>query len=256
MSEYIYKINNLSFGFDRIKPPIIENVNINIKRGKLTTILGINGSGKSTLLKLLINQLTPDIGEILFLNKNIQKIGQKKLSTHISYVGQNPNENIPLTVEEVVNFGNHPYEHLFFRDAPHFKENLQNALLISGTHSLKDRLFTQLSIGQKQKVMVARAVCQNTDVILLDEPTSSLDIKNEVEIMDMLKKLVIDKKKSIVLICHNLNLVSKYADEVIFIKDRNVKTGEKETLFSAKELSNIFDTKIDEINKDGTRIFY
>ncbi|HOV15301.1 MAG TPA: ABC transporter ATP-binding protein [Spirochaetota bacterium] len=256
MNEYIYQIKNLNFAFNKKSQLIIENANLSIKKSKLTAIVGVNGSGKSTFLKLLINFLSPLSGDIIFLNKNLKDIEQKNLSRHIAYVSQNPNENIPLTVDEVINFGNYPYENLIFRDKPHFKENLNNALKITRTEHLKDKLFTNLSIGEKQKVMIARAICQNTQVILLDEPTSSLDIKNEVEIMRMLKQFVIEKKISIILICHNLNLISQYADEIIFINDKKITYGTKEILFNENNLSNIFNTNIHEITIEDKKIFY
>lgn len=256
MKEHIYRIKNLYFSFNKKPPYIIESANLEVRGNRLTAIVGINGSGKSTLLKLLINFLSPSKGDIEFMNKPLAKIPPGVLSKRVSYVGQNPNEEIPLTVEEVVNLGNFPYESFFFSPKTDSKKNLENAIEITKIERLRNKFFTNLSIGEKQKVMIARAACQNTRVILLDEPTSSLDIKNEVEIMKLLRILVKEKMKSVILISHNLNLVSQYADDIIFFDNGKIYSGENKNIFTSTNLSSAFNVDIRETVVDDKKIFY
>lgn len=256
MTDFVYDIKNLNFSFNNKPPFIVNNANLNIRKGRMTAIAGVNGSGKSTFLRLLIRFLIPTNGEIYFMNKRLSQINQKKLSRHISYVGQNPNEDIPLRVSEVINFGNYPYENMLGRSRVYSIDNLTNALEITKTLNLKDKIFTHLSIGEKQKVMIARAICQNTSVILLDEPTSSLDIKNEVEIMKLLRYLVETKNITVILISHNLNLISVYADDIIFLNKGQLLFGEKEDIFTSANLQEVFNTKINHIRIEDKNIFY
>ena len=203
----VFDVKKINFRWNKKNRLIIKDCSFKIKKGTLTSIIGINGSGKSTLIKLLANFIPVGSGNILFFNKEITNYKGKELAKRLSYVSQNPNENIPLTVNEIVKLGNYPYYNFF--DSNFIEENkrLKFALEITEIGHLKHRFFDSLSGGEKQKVMVARAVCQSYEVLLLDEPTSSLDLKNKIEIMILLRKLVKEKQSTIIMISHDLSLI-------------------------------------------------
>jgi iron complex transport system ATP-binding protein len=218
----IFKVENLNFRWNKTIHPILSDCSFEIEKGSLTSIIGPNGSGKSTLVKILAGLINADSGEIIFSDQNIKKYKSKELAKELSFVEQNVNENIPLTVNELVNLGNYPYFDFFNSHSREEKKRLEFALDITGIKQFKERYFNSLSGGEKQKVMIARAVCQSYKVLVFDEPTSSLDLKNKIETMILLKKLIEEKQSTIIMISHDLGLVKKFSSNICYIKNGKV----------------------------------
>ncbi|MCK4798865.1 MAG: ABC transporter ATP-binding protein [Spirochaetes bacterium] len=256
MTEEIYKVEKLFFEWNKNSNYILENVSFSIKKGAFTMIIGKNGSGKTTLLKLLANFFHPGHGKIYFYGKETKSIKRGDFAKQVAYVAQNPDEKIPITVKEVVNLGNFPNQTFFHSNDRELNKRLIESLEITETIDFQDRFFPSLSGGEKQKVMIARALCQNTSVILLDEPTSSLDIKNKVEIMKLLQSFVKKKNISLVLVSHNLNLVSNFADEVILLHNKNVIYGNNKMIMKPNQLQKAFETEISMIKHENKTIFF
>jgi len=256
----LFKVENLSFKWKESDSYLFNNINFSIEKNRLTSIIGKNGSGKTTLLKLLAKILDPTSGEIILNEKNISTLSFKELATNISYVEQNLSNDIPLLVKEVVSLGNILLDDIIFNYSSdknrQKKEQLEKAIALTKIESLIDKPFNKLSGGEKQKVLIARAVCQSTKIILLDEPTSFLDIKNQFETMELLHSFVNNEGMSIILISHNLNLVSNYSDNILIIEDGIVYSDTKELLLKEEYLDRVFDTKIEHYEIGNKKIFF
>ena len=252
----LYNIKNITFKWNKISNYIFKNVTFSIKKNLITAIIGKNGSGKTTLLKLLANFLYPTSGQIYLNNNDIINIKKKDFAQQIAYVAQNTNERIPLPVKEIVKLGNLPNQNIFNTNDKIFNNKTLDSLKTTGILHLKNRYFSTLSGGEKQKVMITRALCQNTKAILLDEPTSSLDIKNKIEIMKLLKSLGERKKISIIFVSHNLNLISEFANNVILLHNKNIECGEKKSILQPSKLQKAFETKINMTKEKNKTIFF
>lgn len=234
------KVKNLSFSYSGVK--VLENINFNLEKGKIYILLGKNGSGKSTLIKLIANILKFKNGEIYFENKKINELNPKEFSKKIAYLAQENNFFYDLSVYEIVKMGRYAQKN----KNKEFEKNLiLNALLETGVLELKDRNINELSGGQRQRVLISRLLCQDSPLILLDEPISFLDLKYQREVLKILKKLK-SKNKTILMILHDLNLASEFADEIIFIKDgKIVKIEKPEKIIEKDIIKNVFDLDVE-----------
>jgi zinc transport system ATP-binding protein len=198
-------INDLSFSYGDNK--ILENINLTINENDFISIIGHNGSGKTTFIKLIIGLLKPSSGNI-FINRG------KNGSNLIGYINQGSiNTKLPITVDEVINIG---------KLNKNNSTQMEEFLKILGIEELKNRLYKNLSGGQKQKVNIARCLMQESKVILLDEPNSFLDSKSQIEIMEILKKINKENNITIVMISHNLDFVKKYSNKIFLLENKNL----------------------------------
>lgn len=209
------EINNLEFGYgDSL---ILKNITFNVREGEFLSIIGPNGSGKSTLLKTL-NRLTQiKNGSILIDNINIEEYKSKDLAKKIALVPQDTTMDYEFTVEDVVAMGRHPYKGRFERENQEDKDIVYEAMEMTNTLKLKDRLITEISGGERQRVFIAKALSQKTNIIFLDEPTSHLDINHQMDVLNLLKKLNKDRNLTIVLVIHDINMAARYSDEIILL---------------------------------------
>lgn len=249
--ENAFKIENLSFSFDSSSEFIIKNINLEIKKNSISIIAGRNGSGKSTLIKLLANILTNKHGQILMENKNLNTYSHKELALKLSYVQQSYSIDIPLTVEETINLGFYPHKNP--ANAIKIKKNLIDAF---GIKHLLNKNFNNISGGEKQMTLITRSLCQSTNIILLDEPTASLDFKHKTSIMDILRKLVHEINATVIMVSHDLNLITRYADNLIFIDKKTATVGTKKDMLTKGKLSQLYDTKIYSVSDNIEQIYY
>lgn len=254
MDKNIYVLNNISFGYS--KSLILNDVSLNIERGKFTAICGRNGAGKSTLLKILAGIIKPPKGEILVYGYNLANYKAGRLYKIISYVPQVHNIEIPLTVSEVIMTARNPYKSFIENINSEDKELLDRIVNQTGLSKYRDSLFNNLSGGEKQKVLIARALCQTDKIILLDEPTSSLDIGNKIEIMEILKQLS-EKGTTVVTVSHDINEVNKYADNIVLVCADSVVTGNKQSVLTEENLTEIYETQIKILTTpEGNKFYY
>lgn len=255
MSDNIlFKIENLQFYWDKDNI-LFENSNFTIKNNTFTTIIGKNGSGKTTLIKILSNLVKPKKGRIFLNGKETNKYKLKELAQIISYVEQDFDKNIPLKVIDILKLGVYPYLSIFYKNN-YFKDRIEKAIHLCKIENLLQKEYNQLSCGEKQKVMIARALCQSDSLILLDEPTSFLDIKNEKETMNLLKDLVNNNYYTIIMITHNINLCYQYSDSIITIANKNIEIHNKEDFLQSSILKSVYDVEIEKIKLDEKIIFY
>ncbi|MBU5437857.1 ABC transporter ATP-binding protein [Tissierella sp. MSJ-40] len=214
---YALKVNDIEFGYDR--ELVLKGISFNIEKGKFISIIGPNGSGKSTLLKTLNNLYKPTKGNIFIEGNEISSLKGKDLAKRIALVPQNTNIDYDFTVEDIVLMGRHPYKGRFQKENQNDYSIIDESLKMTNTLHLKDRPITEISGGERQRVIIAKALAQRPTIILLDEPTSHLDINHQIDILNLLKNLNKEKGTTIILVIHDINLAARYSDEIILLND-------------------------------------
>ncbi|EGT4048731.1 ABC transporter ATP-binding protein [Clostridioides difficile] len=214
------KTNNLSVGYNN--KVVISNINVEVKNGEILCLLGSNGAGKTTLLRSLSKLISPIKGEIYLNGVNINCISRKALSKKMALVLTNRLLGDLMTVQDIVNIGRYPYTGFFGNLSKKDLIMVDEALESVDALHLKKRYFDELSDGEKQKVFVARALVQEPEIIILDEPTTHLDIKHRLELINILKKLSKEKSISVILSLHEIDIALKSCDKVALIKNNKV----------------------------------
>ena len=238
---------DLSIGY-RIKKgttkTVMETLNATIFSGQLTCLIGANGVGKSTLLRT-ITAFQPVIGGKILLNGNdINSLSIKQLSKLVSVVLTDKPDVLNITVNELIGLGRSPYTGFWGTLSKHDQEVVENAMQMVGIVALKDSPIHSLSDGEKQKVMIAKALAQETPIIILDEPTAFLDYPSKVDVMQLLKRLAHELDKTIFLSTHDLELVLRNADMIWLLdKEKGLITGNAEQLISQGAISHFVNRK-------------
>lgn len=229
------KVNNLNFSID--KKEILKNISFDVPKGSFIGIIGPNGSGKSTLLKNIYRLYKPCSGEILLDNKNLFKMKNKDCAKKIAVLAQESNSQFDFTIEQVVKMGRYPYKSMFEEYSKEDLKIVYDMLKKVGLENLKDKSFSNLSGGEKQRVLIARALVQNTDFLILDEPTNHLDIGYQIQLMDLIKSLNITTLSAI----HDMNLASMYCDYLIVMKHGRIITcGTVKEVITKEMLKEVF----------------
>ena len=209
-------IKNLSVSYE--KNTIIENMNLSIPKGKISIIIGSNGCGKSTLLKTIARINKPKSGEIYINNKDIKKVKEKDIAKEVAFLPQGPVCPQGLTVRELVAFGRFPHQKMIGGLNKHDKEVIDWAIKETGLLEFKDREVDSLSGGQRQRAWIAMTLAQESEIIMLDEPTTYLDMSYQLEVLEVLQKLNKEKKITVVIVLHELNNACRFADNIIGLK--------------------------------------
>ena len=243
------EIKNLYTGYD--KKEIIKNINLNVKRGENLCIVGPNGCGKSTLLKSIANIIEYK-GNIKVDGKEVRELSRLELAKNIGLMSQITQLYFPYTVYDTVSLGRYAYSKgAFARLSPKDVEIIVESMKKVGIYELKDKMITELSGGQLQRVFLARVFAQNPDVILLDEPTNHLDFKHQIELLENLKDWVKNNNKIVVGVLHDLNLVQYFADRVLILKDgKEVDYGLPEDVFNGYTLNEVYGIDIKDFMKN------
>lgn len=229
---------------ERKDKKILQDVSFQITRGDFICLIGKNGAGKTTLLKTMSNVLSPTYGEVFINDTNIKKLDSKNVAQHISTVFQNSYTDLNFKVWDMVLMGRMSYQKLWQRDSKEDEDICLDALQQTNTLHLKDKNFSLLSAGEQQRVLIARALCQDAELMLLDEPVSNLDIKHQFEIMDMLKQINKTQNKTIFVILHDLSLCLQYADKVLALKDGKLLFyGQTKEVMTENNIATLFDVK-------------
>lgn len=245
MQNNIIDIKNLCFAYG--KHQVINGLDLTIKEGKITTLIGANGCGKSTLFNLITKNLKPDSGQIVLNNKNVKDIKLKDYAKQVAIVHQYNTAPMDLSVEKLVSYGRTPYQKMgMSTNAKEDDEKVQWAMEITHTLKYKDKPVTDLSGGQKQRVWIAMALAQNTKVLFLDEPTTYLDIKYQLQILKLIKKLNEEYGITIVMVLHDINQALYYSDEIVAMAQGKVYAyGKPEQIITPKLVKDVFDVELD-----------
>jgi iron complex transport system ATP-binding protein len=211
------RATNLTLGYDN--QTIVDSLNTSIVPGQITTLVGPNGCGKSTLLRGLARLLKPSVGEVLLDGKAIHQMPTKELARRLGILPQSPGAPEGLTVYELVAQGRYPHQG-FFQQWSHEDERVsREAIAVTNMVELADRPLDTLSGGQRQRAWIAMALAQSTPVLLLDEPTTYLDIGYQLEVMELIERLNRQRSMTILLVLHDLNQAARYSDRMIVLKD-------------------------------------
>ena len=210
-------IKNFSTGYSRKK--VINEISFNLKKNEWIGIIGSNGSGKSTLLKGIL-KFIPNLSGDVFLEENsLKNISRNNLSKEIAYLPQKLNNNLSITVKDLISLGRSPYKKFWDFNLDERDINIiDEAIQIMDLNELKDNFINELSGGQSQRAFLAMIIAQNSKILLLDEPTTFLDINYQIKLLESLKKLLQIKKISIVTVLHDVNLAARFCDRIAILK--------------------------------------
>ncbi|MGP4061286.1 ABC transporter ATP-binding protein [Halobacillus litoralis] len=236
--------NNLTLGYgDSI---IIDSLDITIPKGKVTVLIGGNGCGKSTLLRSMARLLKPKSGEVVLDSEDISKMRTKDVAKKMAILPQSPTTPEGLSVYQLVKQGRYPYQGFAKRWSKQDEEAVNRALEDTNLMELKERSVDSLSGGQRQRAWIAMTLAQNTDTLLLDEPTTYLDMTHQIEILDLLFDLNQDNGRTVVMVLHDINLACRYADHIIAVKDKTVFTqGKPEEVVTCDMMQHVFEMVCD-----------
>jgi len=221
----------------------VDQVTVDIQPGKITSFIGPNGAGKSTLLSMVSRLLDADTGEVLVDKSDVRKMKSQEFAKRVSILKQSNYMNVRLTIRELVSFGRFPYSkgRLTEEDERIVEQSLEYMHLTE----MQDSFLDELSGGQRQRAFIAMVIAQDTEYILLDEPLNNLDMKHSVQIMKILRRLVDELGKTVVIVLHDINFASVYSDRIVAMKDgRVVKDGPTEEIIQSDALSEIYDMDI------------
>lgn len=241
-TDYLYT-EGLSVGYHGV--PLIKNIALSLKKGEILTLIGPNGAGKTTILKSLIRQLTP-LGGVVYLDgQEIGSISPKELSKKLSVVLTERVRPELMSCEDVVATGRYPYTGRFGVLSKEDHRIVQEAMELVHIKELADRDFLHTSDGQKQRVMLARAICQEPDIIVLDEPTSFLDMKYKLEFLSILQTMSKTRNLSVIMSLHELDLAGRISDKIACVKgDRIDRFGTPEEIFSKGYIQELYQMTI------------
>lgn len=244
------RVEKLSFSYGKKK--VLHDVSFQIKEGEITTILGQNGCGKSTMFNLMTKNLKGNQGSITFCEKEIQGYKLREFSRLVACVNQYNIVPEALTVSELVAYGRLPY--CCTKEASHDEEYINMALEATKLTELKNELVTNLSGGQMQRVWIAMAIAQNTKILFLDEPTTYLDVKYQIELLRLIKSLKEKYQLTVVMILHDINQAVHYSDQIVALKEGRVAYCGKPEGFTKKEImKEVYGIELDVIMEDGIR---
>ena len=231
---------DLSISYGR--RPIIEGMNLTIPESKITSIIGPNGCGKSTLLKTVARIMKPLSGSILLDGKAIHKQSTKEIAKKIAILAQSPHTPDEITVKDLVSYGRSPYQKGFGQLTAKDWEMIHWALEETNLLEYADRFVHALSGGQRQRVWIAMALAQDTDILLLDEPTTYLDLAHQLDVLQVLERLNKKQGKTIVMVLHDLNHASRFSDYIVSMREGEViKAGAPREVMTNEVLRSVFD---------------
>lgn len=214
------QVENLKLAYDN--HIVIEDVSLEIPENKITILIGANGCGKSTMLRSFARLLNPVEGNIILNGRDMADVSNKQIAKELAILPQTPVVSGSLTVRELVEMGRFPYQNWRNKLSKNDYEMVDLALRDTGIYDFADRTLDSLSGGQRQRAWIAMVLAQGTDIILLDEPTTYLDVTYQIEILDLLYKLNREEGKTIIMVLHDLNLSCRYADHLIALKDKKI----------------------------------
>lgn len=238
-------VSKIKFAYG--KKDILNELSFSCKKGEVISIVGPNGSGKTTLLKCINKILHPKEGEVNIGENDALKMKYEEIAKNIAYVPQMLKENFSVDVIDVVLMGRTP--HIKWKVGDKDLDIVIEVMKKLGIEGLAYEKYSSLSGGQRQKVLIARALVQDTDIYLLDEPISFLDIKNQIDVMNEARKVAKEEDKIVIMVIHDLNMAKRYSDKIVLMnKGKVVDFGESKEVLNCKNIKNVYGVDIDIIN--------
>ncbi|MDO9536809.1 MAG: ABC transporter ATP-binding protein [Thermoplasmata archaeon] len=238
------EINGIDFHYDSVKA--LEEITFEVNEGEVLGIIGPNGSGKSTLLRCINRVLEPKIGSVLIDGENISGLDRREIARNIGVVPQSSTIHFPFTVFDIVLMGRTPHLGRLDRETSKDLEIAKNAMTITNTLHLTDRPIDEVSGGERQRVIIARALAQEPKILLLDEPTLHLDINHQLEIIELIKRLARKNRLIAVLVSHDLNLANRYSDRLILLRSGRIfSIGKPEDVVTKENIREVYNIEVD-----------
>ena len=235
------EIRNITKSYGRKK--VVDNLSVTITTGKITSFIGPNGAGKSTVLSIMSRLLNADSGEIYLNGELLNRKKSSDIAKQLAILKQTNNINLRLTIEDLVSFGRFPYSKGNLTQTD--RTFIDNAIAYMDLDDIRHQYIDSLSGGQRQRAYIAMTLAQDTDYILLDEPLNNLDMKHSVQIMQVLRKLVTELNKTVVIVIHDINFASCYSDYIVAMKNgKLVQQGEVNHIMQSTVLQDIYDMSI------------
>ena len=249
MSRLVAQQVTVGYGAD----PVVHELSVSVPDGQVTTIVGPNGCGKSTLLRTLARLLKPTSGHVLLDGEPIASVPTREVSQRLALLPQSPVAPDGLLVRDLVGRGRHPHQRWFSQWSADDEGLVEEALRLTDTWDLRDRAIDQLSGGQRQRAWIAMTLAQDTDLVLLDEPTTFLDLAHQVEVLDLVTRLNRERGRTVAMVLHDLNLAARYSDLVVVMKDGVIVTqGTPREVFTAELLESVFGLRADVLEDPRT----
>lgn len=251
MSDNVFQIRGLSFAYG--KHTVLKGLDLDLHAGRITTLIGANGCGKSTLFHLMTKNLRPDAGRILLRDQDISACRLRDFARQVSIVHQYNTAPADLSVEKLVAYGRTPYQTMGLSPDPEADaEKIRWALEITHTDKYRDKPVAELSGGQKQRVWIAMALAQGTQVLFLDEPTTYLDIRYQLQILHLIRQLNREYGMTIVMVLHDINQSLHYSDEIVAMSDGQVCAhGLPEEIVTPQLIRRVYDVDLAIRSVDG-----
>ena len=240
MEKHYFQMDHLSVGYN--KKALIHDICIGIEKGEIVTLIGPNGSGKSTILKSITRQLQIIGGKVYFDNQNLTSFSYRDLSTKMAVVLTERMKPELMTCHDIVATGRYPYTGRLGILTREDEEKVEEAMAAVHAKNLGNRDFNNISDGQRQRVLLARAICQEPDIIILDEPTSFLDIKHKLDLLSILRDMAKKKHITVIMSLHEIDLAQKIADKIICVKGDTISHfGKPEDIFEENMIRDLYD---------------
>ena len=247
---YYISTEKMTVGYRNI--PLIKNIELNVKPGEILTLIGPNGSGKSTILKSITKQLSLISGTVYLDRQSMQSMTEREISKKMSVVMTERLHAELMTCEDVVSTGRYPYTGRLGILTSYDKEKVLEAMEMVHARELADRDFSAISDGQRQRVLLARAVCQEPEIIVLDEPTSFLDIRHKMEFLKILRNMAKQFNKTVIMSLHEIELAYKISDKILCVKGDSVEHfGSPAEIFTEKRIKELF-----ELDEETFRFYF
>ncbi|MCX8118454.1 MAG: ABC transporter ATP-binding protein [Desulfobacterota bacterium] len=251
------EVRNLYFRHQKRDPDILRQVEFRVNGGTITAILGPNGSGKTTLFKCLMGLWRPQKGEILLEKKDISRVSTTERARIFGVVPQEHDPPFPYSVMDVVLMGRASHLGLFSSPSPKDYRICEASLEMVGIVHLRERPYTKISGGERQLVLIARALSQQAPILLLDEPTTHLDFRNQVNVLKKVRELAREQRLTILMTLHDPNLAVLFSDEVILMNHGTVlANGKPHAVINEKSLHEVYGIDVSIIDWNGTKVIY
>ena len=258
MVTFPLQVDSLSYGYgDRL---VLDGVSFDLRPGEILGILGPNGCGKTTMLRNLNRNLSPRGGCVLLDGTDLEELHKKDIARKVAAVPQSNEIRFAFTVREIVEMGRMPFQEPFRGGSSEDERIVDEAMESTGVAGMADRMINTMSGGERQRVIIARAIAQTPEVILMDEPTLHLDINMQFEVLDLVRRLSRERGLSVVIVSHDLPMVARYCDRMILIHDRKVfAMGEPEEILTPENMRTVFNIdarfELDERGQRTVRLF-
>ncbi|WJY26249.1 MULTISPECIES: ABC transporter ATP-binding protein [Sporosarcina] len=234
----------------------LEDINLTVREGEIVSLIGPNGSGKSTFLRVISRLLSPDEGAVVLDGQKISQLDTRTIAKTLAMLPQMHDHQLDLTVGELVEFGRHPHRSRHGRLSAEDREVAEWALGVTGMDKFRDRLLNSLSGGERQRAWIAMAVAQRPKVLLLDEPTTYLDIAHQLEVMELVRELNGQFGMTVIMVLHDINQAARYSDRIIVLKDGTVRfDGIPQCVLCKDMFKSIFEINADIFTRNGTCFF-